>query len=149
VATEQASPVDQQAVKEPPSGSRFKQFLVPVSIAAGLIVGTTVGKKLGANYEGFGQISGARVGEWLGFGIGVSVATIVGGLFLTFGTGSRVRRIVSCFAIGFAFILSSVVAIIAEANAGELGGPLAFIAFWVLVFLIVYLAGKRSQIGSA
>lgn len=149
MATEQASSVDQQAVKEPQSGSRFKQLLIPVSIASGLVVGTTVGKKLGANYEGFGLISGARVGEWLGFGIGVSVAAIVGGFFLTNGAGSRVRRMVSCFAIGVAFVLSSVVAIIAEANTGELGGPLAFIAFWVLVYLIVYLAGKRSQIGSS
>lgn len=147
--TEQPRPVDQQDAGEPHSGARIKRFLIPVSIVVGLLVGTTVGKKLGANYEGFGQISGARVGEWLGFAIGVSAAALIGGLLLSGGGGSRVRRIASCFAIAFVFILSSVVAIIAEAKAGELGGPIAFVAFWVLFFLIVFLAGKRSQIASS
>ena len=144
MVTEQPQPADRQKVDEPQNGSGFKRLLVPIMLAIGFISGTAVGKRLGASYQGFGQISGARVGEWLGFAIGVSIAAIIGGLVLTSGTGNWVRRIVSCFAILILFVLSSIVAIIAEANTGELGGPLAFIAFWVFVGTVIYMAGKRS-----
>ena len=144
MVTEQPLSADLQKVDEPRNRSRLKQFLAPVLVALSLLIGMTVGKRLGASYEGFGQISGARVGEWFGFAIGVSIATFAE-FFAKSGTRSRDRPIVSCSAIGFLFILSSLAAIFAEANTGELGGPLAFIAFWAVAGAVIYISGKRSE----
>jgi len=65
------------------AASRFDALKIPVSIAIGFLLGETIGKNMGAGYAGFGQISGSRIGEWIGFAVGISAAVVVVGLFMT------------------------------------------------------------------
>ena len=101
---------------------------------------------MGAGYAGFGQISGSRIGEWIGFAVGISAAVVVVGLFMTKAQpATQTRRVLSCVVVTCALISSSLVAIAAESKIGELGGPTAFIAFWIIVGLAVYLFTNKVK----
>ena len=126
--------------------SRFEALKIPVAIAIGFLLGETIGKDIGAGYAGFGKISGSKIGEWIGFAVGITLAMAVVSLFMTkVNPNSQMRRVLSLMLIAFAFIASSLVAVVTEAKMGELGGPFGFVTFWLLVGSIAYMFGRKFK----
>ena len=126
--------------------SRFEALKIPVAIAIGFLLGETIGKDIGAGYAGFGKISGSKIGEWIGFAVGITLAMAVVSLFMTkVNPNSQMRRVLSLIVIAFAFIASSLVAVVTEAKMGELGGPFGFVTFWLLVGSIAYMFGRKFK----
>jgi len=126
--------------------SRFEALKIPVAIAIGFLLGETIGKDIGAGYAGFGKISGSKIGEWIGFAVGITLAMAVVSLFMTkVNPNSQMRRVLSLMAIAFAFIASSLVAVVTEAKMGELGGPFGFVTFWLIVGSIAYMFGRKFK----
>jgi hypothetical protein len=130
--------------------SRFEALKIPVVTAIGFLLGETIGKDVGAGYAGFEKISGSRIGEWIGFAVGVTLAMAVVSLFMTkvnpnSHPNSQMRRVLSLMAIAFALIASSLVAVVTEAKMGELGGPFGFVTFWLIVGSIAYMFGRKFK----
>jgi len=126
--------------------SRFEALKIPVAIAIGFLLGETIGKDIGAGYAGFGKISGSKIGEWIGFAVGITLAMAVVSLFMTkVNPNSQMRRVLSLMVIAFAFIASSLVAVLTEAKMGELGGPFGFVTFWLIVGSIAYMFGRKFK----
>jgi CDP-diglyceride synthetase len=126
--------------------SRFEALKIPVAIAIGFLLGETIGKDIGAGYAGFGKISGSKIGEWIGFAVGITLAMAVVSLFMTkVNPNSQMRRVLSLMVIAFAFIASSLVAVVTEAKMGELGGPFGFVTFWLIVGSIAYMFGRKFK----
>jgi len=128
------------------ASSRFEALKIPVAIAIGFLLGETIGKDIGAGYAGFGKISGSKIGEWIGFAVGITLAMAVVSLFMTkVNPNSQMRRVLSLMVIAFAFIASSLVAVVTEAKMGELGGPFGFVTFWLIVGSIAYMFGRKFK----
>lgn len=126
--------------------SRFEALKIPVVTAIGFLLGVTIGKDVGAGYAGFGKISGSRIGEWIGFAVGMTLAMAVVSLFMTkVNPNSQMRRVLSLMVIAFALIASSLVAVVTEAKMGELGGPFGFVTFWLIVGSIAYTFGRKFK----
>lgn len=141
------SGVEQTQVAQPPF---WMKLLTPVLLLLGWFVGVEIGESVGAGYEGVGRASGERIGKWLGWGIGVGTAFLLGAILIPQRSlppiaGSSIRRGVSIALIWMAFVLSGVMGAVGEMYFGELGGPGLFVLTWFVMFLVVMLIARKDR----
>ena len=122
-----------------------------ISIAIALMVGESLGKQMGGQYDGIGFISGERIGEWLGEGIGLATAVVLIGWISSpwFKNAAMPfpRRFLAAIAIWFLLLMTAICAIAGKAYLGEWGGLIGVIAYGAFIGLAILIASRvRSGI---
>jgi len=127
-----------------PRPSAATLYKGPLLILFALIVGENFGREIGASYEGIGNISGERLGEWLGEGVCFATAiAIYGWMSSPWFDRARVtlgRRSPIAVAIWLMFVVMSVSAIAGKAILGEWGGLIGIIAYAAVIGMALLVA---------